>query len=97
VCWRIWRGLALLRYDGAPCSASSSCTSHSEANWHLMFDMHALQANQGKISLARCTLRKCAASPPGYMACDRWGAVMLNGPAAVTLQHCYVEVGMVCV
>jgi hypothetical protein len=64
---------------------------------HCPLYLHALQVGNGEVSLTRCTLRKCAASPPGYMAAERWGAVLLAGPAAVTLQHCYVEVGMMCV
>jgi hypothetical protein len=56
--------------------------------------MHdVLQAMEGKGSLTRCTLRKCAASPPGHMAPERAGVVQVVGPVNVNLQHCYVEVG----
>jgi hypothetical protein len=72
-----------------PCSASSSCTLRLEAIGGTDLSvLHALQVDDGKPSLTRCTLRKCAASLPGHMACDRRGAVWLTGPAAVTMQHC---------
>jgi hypothetical protein len=52
-----------------------------------------LQASNGEATLTRCTLRKHASSPASLMDMVRNGAVLLNGPANVTMAHCYVEVG----
>jgi hypothetical protein len=52
-----------------------------------------MQATAGEARLTHCTLRKHASSPATLMASERAGAVALGGPAKVTLEHCYVEVG----
>jgi hypothetical protein len=52
-----------------------------------------LQANSGEATLTRCRLCKHASSPASLMALSRDGAVFVNGPANVTLDHCYLEVG----
>jgi hypothetical protein len=52
-----------------------------------------MQASSGEATLTRCTLRKHAGSPNSLVEPDRLGAVVLDGPTKVTLQHCYVEVG----
>jgi hypothetical protein len=53
-----------------------------------------LQASCGvEAQLTRCTLRKHGGSHAPLIAPYRFGAVALDGPALVTLQDCYVEVG----
>jgi hypothetical protein len=49
---------------------------------------------RGEAILTRCTLRKHAGRPASVMEPERTGVVLLHGAVKVTLQRCYLEVGI---
>jgi hypothetical protein len=66
------------------------CTGHEQQS---PICSGCLQAGHGESTLTRCTLRKHASSPASLVNDSRSGGVCLIGPANVTVEHCYVEVG----